>query len=151
MKKTEIETKRDKIKMVLNNLEQKLNNEQDLCSDIARLIDMSIETNLLMQRFENIETSIPVIRDRIINLLASCVECCNSSRENIINRISQKLIDGGKSSGIEEYIEKIQKTIDFCIDNNEIYKQTEYNAKYGTHADISKSIVSLSTEELLLI
>ena len=49
--------KLDKMNMVLNNLEQKLGGNEELCQGIAKIIDMTIENNELVARLEEIDNT----------------------------------------------------------------------------------------------
>ena len=76
--KQSIEQKRkqEKMNMLLNNLEQKLAGNEELCQGVAKIIDMTIENNHLVARLEEMESDIPEIEQRISNLIASCITSC---------------------------------------------------------------------------
>lgn len=137
--------------MVLNNLEQKLGANEELCQGIAKVIDMTIENNELVARLEQIESDIPEIEQRISNLIASCITSCSQARTDVMKSIYDMLTDSGEKPKTIEYMLKIQKTIDYCIADYPTYKKSGYNAKYCVGANISKNTSSLTTEELIML
>ena len=76
--------KQEKMNMVLNNLEQKLGGNEELCQGVAKVIDMTIENNELVSRLEEIESNIPEIEQRISNLISSCVTSCSQARTDVM-------------------------------------------------------------------
>ena len=151
--KQSIEQKRkqEKMNMVLNNLEQKLGGNEELCQGIAKVIDMTIENNELVSRLEEIESNIPEIEQRISNLISSCVTSCSQARTDVMLAIHDMLSESGERPRITEYMLKIQKTIDYCIADYPTYKKSGYNAKYCVGGDSSKNTSSMATEELLML
>ena len=151
--KQSIEQKRkqEKMNMVLNNLEQKLGGNKELCQGIAKVIDMTIENNELVARLEQIESYIPEIRQRISNLIASCITSCSQARTDVMKSIYDIMSESGEKPKTIEYMLKIQKTIDYCIADYPTYKNSGYNAKYCVGANISKNTSSLTTEELIML
>ena len=143
--------KQEKMNMVLNNLEQKLGCNEDLCQGIAKVIDMTIENNELVSRLEEIESNIPEIEQRISNLISSCVTSCSQARTDVMLAIHDMLSESGERPRITEYMLKIQKTIDYCIADYPTYKKSGYNAKYCVGGDSSKNTSSMTTEELLML
>ena len=128
-----------KMKMVLNNLEQKLNREEDLCSSVANLIDLIVETDVLVESLNMTETHILVVKTRIRNLIRELLDDKDKQTEETLNHIKETLM-------IEnvEYIEKLRKTIDYCIENYEIYQESNYYKKYHTQTkDNSISLLEL--------
>jgi len=151
--KQSIEQKRkqEKMNMVLNNLEQKLGGNEELCQGIAKVIDMTIENNKLVSRLEEIESNIPEIEQRISNLISSCVTSCSQARTDVMLAIHDMLSESSERPKTTEYILKIQKTIDYCIADYPTYKKSGYNAKYCVGGDATQNTSSMSTEEILML
>lgn len=143
--------KQEKMNMVLNNLEQKLKGNEELCQGIAKVIDMTIENNELVARLEEIESDIPEIQQRISNLITSCITSCSQARTGVMQSIHDMLSASDENPKTIEYMLKIQKTIDYCIANYPTYKKSGYNAKYCVGGDARKNTSSMSTEELLML
>ena len=143
--------KQEKMNMVLNNLEQKLGGNAKLCRGIAWIIDMTIENNELVARLEEIESDIPEIKRRISNLISSCITSCNQARTDVMQSIYDVLSESGEKPKTIEYMQKIQKTVDYCIADYPTYKKSGYNAKYCVGGDTSKNTSSMTTEELLML
>ena len=143
--------KQEKMNMILNNLEQKLGGNTELCQGIAKVIDMSIENNELVSRLEEIESNIPEIEQRISNLISSCVTSCSQARTDVMLAIHDMLSESSEKPRITEYMLKIQKTIDYCIADYPTYKKSGYNAKYCDGGDSTKNTSSMTTEELLML
>lgn len=151
--KQSIEQKRkqEKMNMVLNNLEQKLGGNEELCKGIAKVIDMTIENNELVARLEQIESYIPEIEQRISNLIASCITSCSQARTDTMQSIYDMLAESSEKPKTIEYMLKIQKTIDHCIADYPTYKKSRYNAKYCVGGDTTKNTSSMSIEEILML
>jgi len=151
--KQSIEQKRkqEKMNMVLNNLEQKLGGNEELCQGIAKVIDMTIENNELVARLEQIESDIPEIEQRISNLIASCITSCSQARTDTMQSIYDMLAESSEKPKTIEYMLKIKKTIDYCIADYSTYKKSGYNAKYCVGGDATKNTSSMSTEEILML
>ena len=143
--------KQEKMNMILNNLEQKLGGNTELCQGIAKVIDMTIENNELVSRLEEIESNIPEIEKRISNLISSCVTSCSQARTDVMLAIHDMLSESGERPRRTEYMLKIQKTIDYCIADYPTYKKSRYNAKYCVGGDSTKNTSSMTTEELLML
>jgi hypothetical protein len=143
--------KQEKMNMFLNNLEQKLGGNTELCQGIAKVIDMTIENNELVSRLEEIESNIPEIEQRISNLISNCVTSCSQARTDVMLAIHDMLSESGERPRITEYMLKIQKTIDYCIADYPTYKKSGYNAKYCVGGDFTKNTSSMTTEELLML
>ena len=137
--------------MVLNNLEQKLGCNEELCQGIAKVIDMTIENNELVARLEQMESDIPEIEQRISNLIASYITSCSQVRTDVMKSIYDMMSERGEKPKTIEYMLKIQRTIDYCIADYPTYKKSGYNAKYCVGANISKNTSSLATEELIML
>ena len=136
--------------MFLNNLEQKLGGNEELCQGIAKVIDMTIENNYLVARLEEIESDIPEIEQRISNLITSCTPSCGQARTDVTEPICDKLSGDSGKPITTEYMLKIQKTVDYCIEEYSTYKQSAYNLKYCI-GDTGKNTSSLSEEAALLL
>jgi len=151
--KQSIEQKRkqEKMNMVLNNLEQKLGGNEELCQGIAKVIDMTIENNELVARLEQIESDIPEIEQRISNLIASCITSCSQARTDTMQSIYDMLAESSEKPKTIEYMLKIKKTIDYCIADYPTYKKSGYNAKYCVGGDATQNTSSMSTEEILML
>lgn len=143
--------KLEKMNMILNNLEQKLGGNEELCQGVAKIIDMTIENNELVSRMNDIETNIPEIEQRISNLVSKCISSCSQARIDVLRAIHNMLSERDGKPKTTEYMLKIQKTIDYCIADYPTYKQSQYNSKYSTHQDSTKNTSSMSTDELLMI
>lgn len=143
--------KQEKMNMVLNNLEQKLGANEELCQGIAKVIDMTIENNELVARLEEIESNIPEIEQRISNLITSCITSCSQARTDVMQSIYDMLSESSEKPKTIEYMLKIQKTVDYCIADYPTYKKSGYNAKYCVGGDASKNTSSMNTEELLML
>ena len=143
--------KQEKMNMVLNNLEQKLGRNEELCQGIAKIIDMTIENNELVARLEEIESDIPEIKQRISNLISSCITSCNQARTDVMQSIYDVLSESCEKPKTIEYMLKIQKTVDYCIADYPTYKKSGYNAKYCIGGDTTKNTSSMSTEEILML
>ena len=85
--------KLDNMNMVLNNLAQKLGGNEELCQGIAKIIDMTVELNELVARLSVIESNIPEIKDRIRNLILSCIRSCSQERDRVMNAIRDNISD----------------------------------------------------------
>ena len=133
-----------KMNMVLNNLEDKLGGNEELCRGIAKVIDMTIENQELVARLEELKSDIPEIEQRISNLITSCITSVSQARTDIMQAIYDRLAEGSEKPKTLEYMLKIQKTIDYCIADYPTYKKSRYNAKYG---DVGNSRINV--QELL--
>jgi Skp family chaperone for outer membrane proteins len=127
----------DNINMVLNDLEQKLGGNEELCQGIAKIIDMTVELKELVARLSDIESNIPEIKDRIRNLILSCIASCSQERDRVMNAIRDNISDRSEERK-KKYMSKIQKTIDNCVENYSIYKESRYNAKYCVNRNSEK-------------
>lgn len=136
--------KQEKMNMVLNNLEQKLGADEDLCQGVARIIDMTIENNELVVRLEEIESNIPEIEQRLLS-------SCSKARSDLLLKIHNELLGVKDKEKTIEYMLKLQKTIDYCIENYSTYIKSKYYAKYSPGRDSTKNISSMSTEEILML
>lgn len=149
----ELEEKRKhaKMNMILNNLEQKLGGDEELCQGVAKIIDMSAENSLLIARLSQIKTSIPEIKKRILELTLACDASCSKERNNIMLAIHDKMSTSEDKPKSPEYMIKIQRTIEYCIANYEIYKQSSYNAKYCENGQSLKSPQCMTEDEILML
>ena len=143
--------KQEKMNMVLNNLEQKLCGNKELCQGVAKVIDMTVENNQLVSRLEGIESDIPEIEQRISNLITSCITSCSEARADIMMIIYDMLSGGSEKPKTIEYMLKIQRTIDYCISDYPTYKKSGYNAKYCIGGDASKNTSNMNIEELIML
>lgn len=142
--------KLQKINMIMNNLEQQLCEDEELCRGVAKIINMSIESEKLVERLESKKSNILTMEQRRLDLIKECLLSCSETRENIGMRIINMLEENGKKD-IPAKMVKIHSTIDTCIANYSLYKQSEYYAKYGSSEDSVSNLTSLSDEELLLL
>ena len=140
--------KLDNMNMVLNNLAQKLGGNEELCQGIAKIIDMTVELNELVARLSVIESNIPEIKDRIRNLILSCIRSCSQERDRVMNAIRDNISDRSEERK-KEYMSKIQKTIDNCVENYSIYKESRYNAKYCVNRNSEKTSAIIGIDDLL--
>ena len=147
---TEQKRKLQKINMFMNNLEQQLCEDEELCLGVAKIITMSIETEELVERLESIKSNIPTMEQRRLNLIKECLSSCSETRENICMRIIKMLEENNKKD-IPVKMVKIHSTIDTCVANYSLYKQSEYCAKYGDSEDSTSNLTSLSDEELIVL
>jgi phosphotransacetylase len=145
-----LEQKR-KMNMVLNNLEKKLGCNKSLCQAVAMLIDMMAENAILTARLEEIKSNIPEIQRRISDLISSCTLSCDKAREDVLNGIYRTLSNGGETPISDEYMLKIEKTIDCCIEEYPTYKESTYNAKYCVRGNSDNGTLGMSIEELLML
>jgi hypothetical protein len=141
----------EKMNMVLNNLKQKLGGNTELCQAVAMVIDMTVENAILTSRLEEIKSNIPEIQRRISDLISSCTLGCDKVREDVLNGIYHTVSNGGETPISDEYMLKIEKTIDYCIEDYPTYKKSGYNAKYCVGGDSTKNTSSLTIEELLML
>ena len=139
-----------KINMIMNNLEQQLCEDEELCRGVAKIINMSIEVEELVERLESIKSNIPTMEQRRLGLIKECLSSCSETRENICIQIISMIEENGKND-IPAKMVKIHSTIDSCIENYSLYKQSEYYSKYGSCEDSASNWTSLSDEELLLL
>jgi hypothetical protein len=137
--------------MLLNNLEQKLDGNEDLCRRVAKVIDMTVENSLLASRLGEIDTCIPEIEKRISALLSSCQNSCDRARNDVVSEICHMYADKGAKHSTTEYIIKIQKTIDNCIAEYATYKKSHYNAKYCQRTDVTQIAPGIKDDEMLLL
>lgn len=134
----------ERMKMVLNNLKQKLNNNQILCSKVAELIDLIVETDIMIEKLNLVDSHLLVVKRRIKNMIRELDEDKKSQTEETITLIKKELLLDDNN---EVYIEKIRKTIEYCVKNYEVYQQTNYYYQY--HTQVENSEISLL--ELLLL
>ena len=143
--------KNEKMNMVLNNLEQQLYENEELCKGIAKIIDMTIETNTLVSRLEQVQTSIPAIEERILNLIDSCVLSCAEYRKNTTIQIyDMYTAECGEPKAVEKLM-KIHKTIDACVADYKTYTQSQYYKKYSSKEESTQDSTALSISELLIL
>lgn len=147
---TEQKRKLQKINMIMNNLEQQLCEDEELCRGVAKIINMSIEVEELVERLESIKSNIPTMEQGRLGLIKECLSSCSETRKNICMRIIKMLEENNKKD-IPAKIVKIHSTIDTCIANYSLYKQSEYYSKYDSNEDSASNLTSLSDEELLLL
>lgn len=134
----------ERMKMVLNNLKQKLKDNQILCSKVAELIDLIVETDIMIEKLNLVDSHLLVVKRRIKNMIRELDEDKKSQTEETITLIKKELhLDDNN----EVYIEKIRKTIEYCVKNYEVYQQTNYYYQY--HTQVENSEISLL--ELLLL
>ena len=150
MYSSEEKGKLDKMNMVLNNLEQKLNCDIELCKKIANLIDMTIETNKLEERLSQVETHIPVIKQKIKDLVTSCNSSCNESRKDVLLSINKTLPINKDEEKTEKYISKIRRTIDCCIEEYEIYIKSTYYSKYHV-GNSENDVLGMRISDLIIL
>ena len=134
----------ERMKMVLNNLKQKLKDNQILCSKVAELIDLIVETDIMIEKLNLVDSHLLVVKRRIKNMIRELDEDKKSQTEETITLIKKELLLDDNN---EVYIEKIRKTIEYCIQNYEVYQQTNYYYQY--HTQVENSEISLL--ELLLL
>ena len=87
---TEQKRKLQKINMIMNNLEQQLCEDEELCRGVAKIITMSIEAEELVERLESIKSNIPPMEQRRLDLIKECLSSCSETRENICMQILAK-------------------------------------------------------------
>ena len=124
---TEQKRKQQKINMILNNLEEQLCGNEELCRGIVKIIDMKVEADELVGRLESIKTTIPAMEERRVNLINECLTSCSETRKNICSRIIDILEENNKKE-IPAKMIKIHSTIDSCIAHYSLYKKSEYFA-----------------------
>lgn len=134
----------ERMKMVLNNLKQKLKDNQILCSKVAELIDLIVETDIMIEKLNLVDSHLLVVKRRIKNMIRELDEDKKSQTEETITLIKKELLLDDNN---EVYIEKIRKTIEYCVKNYEVYQQTNYYYQY--HTQVENSEISLL--ELLLL
>ena len=147
---SEQKRKQDKMNMVLNNLEQKLGADQELCQGIANIIDMTIEVNELIQRLERVKTNIPVIEQKIIELMNRCALSCSEARKDVCSSVYGRLSETNQENAPAKMI-KVQRTIDYCIANYLTYTKSQYYAKYSVGIDSTRTTSSMSIKDLLML
>ena len=143
--------KLEKMNMNLNNLEQKLGSNEALCQGVAKIIEMTIECDAIVGKLESINTNIPELERRIVSLSKGCVTSCSDARKNLMGDIQEQVLADKDTAQTIEYMLKIQKTIDYCIDNYQIYKMSKYNSKYCVCGDAESNLSSMNTDEELLM
>ena len=122
-----------KMNMVLNNLEQKLNKDNRLCSAVADLIDLIIETDVLLENLNMVDTHILIVKARIRNLIKELEVDKEIQIEETINHIKEKLLVDN-----QVYLQKIRNTIEYCIENYKLYQQSNYYMQYSKHLESEK-------------
>ena len=147
--KQSIEQKRkqEKMNMVLNNLEQRLNWDEELCRSIAKIIDMTVEINDLESKLEQVETNIPVVEEKLAKLIGDSVLSCAEYRKNVTIKIYDIFLNKSGEPRAAEKLMKIHKTIEYCIANYLIYKKSKYYSSYSDNKE--KTFTTLSIEDLL--
>ena len=148
---TEQKRKLDKMNMNLNNLEQQLYGDEDSCKVLANFIDMTIETNALVSRLSQIQTSIPVIREKILKLIDECMICCAEQKQNISNNLYEAYVAQCGESNATEKLMKVHKAIDTCIADYDTYTQSQFYKKYCSKEKSAQDSTSLSISELLML
>ena len=143
--------KYEKINMILNNLEQKLNKDSELCKAVANLIDMIVETYELVEHLDNIETKIPVIKQKINDLITSSISSCNQERKNVLMIIHEIILDNNENEKSKDYMSKIQKTIDYCVEEYPIYVKSSYYCKYHTSENKMSNISDLRMSDIIML
>ena len=119
--------------MVLNNLEQKLNKDNRLCSAVADLIDLIIETDVLLENLNMVDTHILIVKARIRNLIKELEVDKEIQIEETINHIKEKLLVDN-----QVYLQKIRNTIEYCIENYKLYQQSNYYMQYSKQLESEK-------------
>lgn len=142
--KSQEEKQSEKMKMILNNLQQKLNEE--LCGQIANVIDVMTETAEVIGKLSKIDTCIPLMQSKIKNLIEDCLEDCQLLKSNVLRNIRSYAIQI-KARQPEEYADKIEKTIAYCVSNHDDYEKTDYCKYYGRKPQRYNS--ELSLDEIL--
>lgn len=122
-----------KMNMVLNNLEQKLNKDNRLCSAVADLIDLIIETDVLLENLNMVDTHILIVKARIRNLIKELEVDKEIQIEETINHIKEKLLVDN-----QVYLQKIRNTIEYCIENYKLYQQSNYYMQYSKQLESEK-------------
>lgn len=107
---TKVIKREDKLQVVLNNLKQKLEYSQEILEEV----DMAI--NLIAQEKDSTMQE----SDNVMALILKEIELYLIQKEKIVN---------------EKYIEKIEKTIKYCVKNYDLYISSDYYATY--HKDNS--------------
>ena len=118
------------IKMRLSELSQKLNNDEELCLQVAHLIDITIESRDTIEYVSQFHSAMPTIQKKLNNIITICSNDVKQCQEETTNNILTYLHKSGKTA-TENYIYKIAKSISYCIDNYEIYKTSDYAKRYS--------------------
>ena len=71
---------------------------------------MIVETNELEERLSEINTHIPIIKQKVKDLIRSCKLNCDEARKDILLSINQMLPINSDEEKTKEYISKILKT-----------------------------------------
>ena len=150
MLSNEEKRKLDKINMVLNNLEQKLNYDMELCKEMANVIDVIVENNALEERLNKVDTHIPVLVQKIKSLIKGCNYSCNEAREKVLVSIQKILLDNKDEEKVKRYIDKIQKTIDCCVEEYEMYIRSTYYSKYHNGND-KNDVLGMNISDLIVL
>ena len=138
---------KQKMKMILNNLEQQLCYNKELCQDVAKIIDMTVEINDLESKLEQVETNIPVVEEKLAKLIGDCVLSCAEYRKNVTIKIYDIFSNESGEPRAAEKLMKIHKTIEYCIANYLIYKKSKYYSNYSDNKETT--VTTLSIEDLL--
>ena len=133
---------RQKLNMVLNNLEQKLKHDAVLCASVASVIDVIVETEQMICNVGAVQTKVPVLQQRLLDLVKDCESSCMQYSIQAMQSIQQRLIQKGENVS-DEYMGKIQNTIDYCVSEYEEYKSSEYYARYSSSKQASDAEISI--------
>lgn len=136
------------MKVRLNELRQKLNNDYKLCSQVANLIDLTAETRELTERLSHVDSKIPSINLKIQALISSCNNDLRQYNENTLSNIVTTLTQSGRVLP-DGYMRKIQITISYCNENYDIYQQSGYALTYGEKT--TKNSSELRLDDFLLL
>lgn len=126
--------------MVLNDLEVLLCNDEELCRETLRIIDISVEVEDFVKRLESIKTNIPVLENKILILKNKCLSNLSEVRENLYARILG-VLEEKDIKYISEKLSRIQKTIYTYVENYPLYKQSRYYARYSNGEDEYENVV----------
>jgi len=111
---------------------------------------MTIETNKLEERLSQVETHIPVIKQKIKDLVTSCNSSCNESRKDVLLSINKTLPINKDEEKTEKYISKIRRTIDCCIEEYEIYIKSTYYSKYHV-GNSENDVLGMRISDLIIL
>lgn len=144
------EKEQQKMNMILNNLEQQLGGSKEFCRNVAKVIDMNVETNALLLHLEQMKTNIDVIEKKRIEVIESCIESCSNIRKEVLAKIYQMNAEINERTKLAKLV-RIETAINYCISNYPLYKKSKYSVKYGSGIDGLTKIQQISLEELIYL
>lgn len=141
--------KQEKMNMILNNLEQKLDCNETLCYEVADVICRAIELCQMVDEWDRQETSFQtLVKYDIVN---RCIQEHNKKTNDVYSRIKTRLEGVNKSTAEEKY-DKVRKTIKYCIENASEYEKSDYYHKYWVeYRAIRKLKLADVVKEFLLL